>query len=70
MGRTHRKQYRIVVAEKKRHVSKKSQVTLGHYDPVTKELVVKKELAQKYIDARIEMSPKVTSLFKQIKLID
>lgn len=69
VGRTHSIKYRIVVAEKHRHVSKKSLALLGTYDPATKQLKVDIEKAKKYIEARVEMSDSVKALFKKLELV-
>ena len=42
-GRTKLPLYRLVLAEKHRHVSKKVQAVLGTYNPRTKVLVVQQE---------------------------
>ena len=55
-GRTQMPLYRLVLAEKTSHVSKKVKEILGHYNPRTKELVVQKELLQKWLDLNISCS--------------
>ncbi|GAB4144092.1 MAG: hypothetical protein OHK0017_02250 [Patescibacteria group bacterium] len=47
-GRTHLPLYRLVVAEKHKHVSKSAKYILGTYNPRTKALVVDKELFEKW----------------------
>lgn len=64
-GRTHTPSYRVVVAEKHRHVSKKVLEILGNYNPKTKEFIINEERAKHYIDLNIEMSETVSSLFKK-----
>jgi small subunit ribosomal protein S16 len=61
--------YRVVVAQKHKHVSKQYIANLGTYDPHTKALNINKELAKKYIDARVEMSDTVKALFKKLSLV-
>lgn len=68
-GRIHRKQYRIVVAQKHRHVTKKTHEDLGFYDPVTKEFKVNEVRVQHYLALNTEISETVTSLFKKHNLI-
>ena len=55
-GRTKMPLYRLVLAEKSAHVSKKVQAVLGHYNPRTKELVVNKELLEKWLGLNISCS--------------
>jgi small subunit ribosomal protein S16 len=68
-GRAHKRQYRIVVAQKHRHVSKKYLANLGYYDPHTKALKVDTEEAKKYLLARVELSSSVKALFKKLSLV-
>jgi ribosomal protein S16 len=68
-GRKHKKTYRIVVAQKHHHVSKKVLVNLGFYDPVSKDFKINKELLQKYLDSRVEVSESALSLFKKHSLV-
>ncbi len=67
-GRVHQPYYRIVVAEKTRHVSKKFKAILGNYNPRTKELIIsdKTEL-DRCIGNNIEMSDTVKSILKKNK---
>jgi len=69
VGRKHKRQYRIVVAQKHKHVSKQYVEKLGYYDPHTKELKVDTQKAKHYIDARVEMSDTVKALFKKLALV-
>lgn len=68
-GRVHRRLYRIVVAEKHRHVTKKTHEDLGFYNPVTKEIKVKNERLQHYMSLNTELSETVASLLKRHNLI-
>jgi len=55
-GRTKLPIYRLVLAEKTSHVSKKVKEVLGHYNPRTKELIVKKESLDKWLGLNIDCS--------------
>jgi len=55
-GRTKMPLYRLVLAEKTAHVSKKVKEILGHYNPRTKELVVHKEQLEKWLGLNIACS--------------
>ena len=55
-GRTKMPLYRLVLAEKSAHVSKKVQAILGHYNPRTKELVAHTELLEKWLGLNISCS--------------
>jgi small subunit ribosomal protein S16 len=55
-GRTKMPLYRLVLAEKSSHVSKKIQAILGHYNPRTKELVVNKEALERALALNISCS--------------
>ncbi len=69
VGRVHKPQYRIVVAEKHRHVSKKYIEVLGFYNPVSKELKVNQERINYWINLNIRMSDTVKSLFIKNSII-
>ncbi|MDQ3158686.1 MAG: 30S ribosomal protein S16 [bacterium] len=73
MGRKGQAQYRFIVQDSHRspHGGKVIDY-LGNYNPHTKELNVKKELAQKFIDNGAQPSDRVISLFKKegVKLPD
>lgn len=69
IGRIHKPQYRIVVAEKHRHATKKFVETLGFYDPVKKDFKVDKERVKHWLNLNIEMSDTVKSLFVKHSLI-
>lgn len=64
MGRKYRKSYRIVVAQKHKHTTKKSIEDLGWYNPYTKEKSIKKDRIEYYKSLNIEMSDTVKFLLK------
>jgi|GEM_PF-6790270 len=66
LGRAHRKHYRIVVADKKRHVSKFSIEDLGWYNPYTKEIHVKQERLSYYKDLNVEISSSLKSALSKM----
>ena len=62
-GKKNHSHFRVVLAEKTAHVSKKFQEILGSYNPHTKDLVVKNaEKLQYWIDQNINISPTVHNL--------
>lgn len=66
IGKKHVAEYRLVVAEKTRHVSKLAAEILGHYNPRTKVLALRsQEKVQKYLDLNTAMSDTVKSLLKK-----
>lgn len=66
IGKIHRAEYRLVVAEKRRHVSKLAHEVLGNYNPATKKLTITKpEALQKFLDLNIELSETVKSILKK-----
>lgn len=71
LARTGRKKYatyRIVVADSRRATTGKYVNLLGHYNPHTKELVLKKEAALEYLKNGAQPSPAVARLLKSQKL--
>ena len=65
-GRKGLAMYRMVVQDKRTHPSKEKVVArLGSYNPHTKELILDKDLAQKYIDNGAQPSPRSINLLKQ-----
>lgn len=63
IGKKHSPQFRLVVAEKTRSVSKKFKEILGNYHPVTKKLTLKGEdVLKKYLDNNIQMSETAKSI--------
>jgi len=69
MGRKHRKQFRVVVAEKHRSVSKFAQDILGWYNPHNKEHSFNQEKITQYLSYGIEMSDTVKSLFRKYGVV-
>jgi len=69
-GRVHKPHYRIVVAEKHRHVSKKFIEAIGYYNPVTKEFKINLERARYWLSLNLEMSDTVKSLFTKHSVIN
>jgi small subunit ribosomal protein S16 len=68
-GKKHQPQYRLVVAEKRRSVSKLVHEILGHYSPITKVLVVKDPARVTYYTSlHTDMSDTVRSLLKRNNL--
>jgi len=70
VGRRNQAAFRIVLAEKHRHVKKKAVEILGHYNPRTKEFGIKDEEKLKYwIGQHVEVSPTVHNLFIEKGLV-
>lgn len=70
-GRTHRPFYRIVVAQKHLHVSKKVHEYLGTYNPLTKEIVIKdKERVKFYLDNNVPFSDSAGAILEKEGLIE
>lgn len=67
-GRNKYPTYRIVAADSKRAATGKFVMILGHYNPHTKELVIKKEETATYLKNGAQPSNSVIRLFKQEKL--
>lgn len=58
--------YRIIVQDKRTHPSKEKLVArLGSYNPHTKELVLDKEVAQKFVNNGAQPSDRVVALLKR-----
>lgn len=71
LARTGRKKYptyRIVAAESARAVTGKFVAILGHYNPHTKELVLKKDETERYIGNGAQPSNSVIRLLQQEKV--
>lgn len=60
--------YRIVAAEKQRAATGKFVAVLGHYNPHTKDLVIKKDELKQFIDNGAQPSNTVLKLMKQEKI--
>jgi len=70
MGRKRKKHYRIVVAQKHKHVTKIYQESLGTYNPYTKEFSLKSpERIKFYLDNGVDLSESVKSLFIKNKIL-
>ncbi len=63
------KTYSVVVAEKARSVSKKFHEKLGSYNPYTKELQIKADRVQYYVDLNIEISKTLLNILKKNDII-
>lgn len=62
-GKKNHSHFRVVLAEKTAHVSKKIQEVLGSYNPHTKEFIVKNAEKLKYwIDQNVQVSPSAHNL--------
>lgn len=68
-GKKNAADFRIVLAEKESHVSKKFQEVLGSYNPRTKMFQVKTERVQYWISQRVDLSATVHNLFVSKGLI-
>jgi small subunit ribosomal protein S16 len=68
-GRKYKKHYRIVVAKKTNHVSKKSVEDIGWYDPYNKNYSIDKERLDHYLKNNIQISESVNSLLKKNKMV-
>ncbi len=63
-GKKHQPQFRIVLAQKEKHPSKKFLEILGNYNPRNKEFSLKNpERAQYWLSQHVEVSPTVHNLF-------
>lgn len=62
MGRKHSRVYRIVLADKKKAVSKQYVENLGFYNPVTKDVVIKDDRVKHWLDLNTEVSSTVQRL--------
>ncbi len=60
--------YRIVAADQRRAATGKFVAVLGHYNPHTKDLVVKKEELAQYVSNGAQPSNAVLKLMKQEKI--
>lgn len=67
-GRTKYPVYRIVAAESSRAVTSKFVEILGHYNPHTKELVIKKEATIKRLQHGAQPSNSVAKLLQKEKI--
>lgn len=67
-GRNKYPTYRIVAADSKRAATGKFVMILGHYNPHTKELVIKHDETVKYLSNGAQPSNAVIKLLKQNKI--
>jgi small subunit ribosomal protein S16 len=63
-GRTKYPVYRIVAADQRRAATSKFVSILGHYNPHTKEIVLKKDEIEKYLNNGAQASDRVLRLLK------
>ncbi len=63
MGKTHNKVYRVVLAQKYRHVTKAFLENLGFYNPKTKECNLENDRIKELLANHTEVSDSVASLF-------
>lgn len=69
-GKRNHSQFRVVLAEKTAHVSKKVAEYLGSYDPHSKNLNIKdSERLNYWISQRVALSPTVHNLFVEKGLL-
>ncbi len=67
-GRTKYPTYRLVAAESSRAATGKFVAILGHYNPHSKELIIKKDEIEKYLGNGAQPSNTVIKLLKQEKV--
>ena len=63
-GKRNDPRFRIVVAEHSRPVKGKFVAIVGHYDPIHKDIVIKKEEIKKWLDNGAKPSNRVAILLK------
>jgi len=68
-GKKNQPHYRIVVIESWRAVKGKHIEILGHYDPRTKEIVLKKDRIKHWLSIGAQTSPTVHNLLVKNKII-
>ena len=68
IGRIHEPFYRIVVTEDKSPVQGKFIAQIGHYDPKTKEIVLKQDEATQWMNKGAKPSNTVAKLMKKEKM--
>lgn len=69
MGRKRNKSYRVVVAQKHRHVSKKYIESLGWYNPYTKDFNLNDERVKYFVELNTDMSDSTKALFVKAGLM-
>jgi len=69
-GKKHQPQFRIVLAEKQKHVSKKFIEILGNYNPRNKQFIIDNpERVQYWLSQHVELSPSINNLFVEKGII-
>ncbi len=68
-GKRNQADFRIVLAEKTSHVSKKFQEVLGSYNPRKKSFQIKEERVKHWLAQHVQASPTVHNLFVDKGLI-
>ena len=69
-GKKNHAYFRVVIAEKTAHVSKKFKEILGSYNPHTKDLQIKNpERLQYWLDQHVQPSPTVNNLLVEKGLL-
>lgn len=68
-GRKHRKTYRVVAAQKHRHVTKKFIEILGWYNPHTKECNLNVDRINHFVSLNTDMSDSVRSLLQRQNIL-
>ena len=70
-GSKNKPAFRIVLAQAHKAASKKFLEVLGHYNPVTKQFLVKNEERLKYwLSQHVKLSPTIHNLLVEKKLLD
>jgi ribosomal protein S16 len=69
-GRKHKRTYRIVLANKKHHVTKQYIENLGIYNPVTKVTVLNEERVKYWLAENIEVSDRVSRVLASKGLVE
>jgi ribosomal protein S16 len=68
-GRKHKRTYRVVLANKRHHVTKQYIENLGIYNPFTKVTVLNEERVKYWLAQNIEVSERVSKILESNKLI-
>lgn len=63
-GKKHERHYRIVVAEDRSKISGKTDVVLGHYHPLTKELTFDQELYKQWLKKGAQPTDRIRKICK------
>ena len=70
IGKRNSPSFRVVVAEKESHVTKKITEALGNYDPKTKDFKVKEDRVKYWLGQHINLSPTIHNLFVSKGLLE